>query len=209
MNIRRIIYLLLITTVAALLWYAYVYQPTPVQPEITTAVETDIEVKEKKPTNRKKTATPAKKASSQKPAEKKTTPVKTADTIAKKAPVKTNAQTRTISVHNGITKKMLTYKYLFMKYKPSSLSILVNGQELEQDVTQNITLVNNQLTIELAWEFLNGKRTGARTIIFEILPGVDTIELTFNWKEKQKVLIDEDVAKVISVEEPEEQLSEK
>jgi|GEM_PF-2280504 len=97
---------------------------------------------------------------------------------------------RTVTVQNNITKSMLTYSHWTGRYKPTTFAISINGKPLEQEQSHTIPMRNNRITIFYRYSFMNGYRTGARNITFVVDPDVNSLSLTFSWKNKWHVLLD-------------------
>ena len=107
---------------------------------------------------------------------------------------------RTVSVQNAITKKMLGYRYFGTHY-PTSFKITANGKEIKEDGKEFIKLANNQVTVRYSFEFLNGKRKGAKEITFAVKPQADNLSIAFDWKDTWRILIDKEKAEPISAKE--------
>lgn len=114
--------------------------------------------------------------------------------ITPSAPTETltdNTKTRKIIIKNGITKKMLSYKHWTGKYTPSIFTIKVNDMPITEGNEQTITLENNRFTVSYRYSFMNGYRTGARTITFIVNPEAHEVNLSFAWKNTWHVLCDQ------------------
>ncbi|MCX5925577.1 MAG: hypothetical protein NT124_04775 [Candidatus Dependentiae bacterium] len=96
-----------------------------------------------------------------------------------------------IIIKNGITKKMLSYKHWTGKYTPSIFTIKVNDTPIMEGDELAVTLHNNRFTVSYRYSFMNGYRTGARSITFIVNPNSTAINLSFNWKNKWHVLCDQ------------------
>lgn len=169
-------------------------QPVPVK-AVPEQHPTEIKTKQAAP-EKKAAVTEAPKA----PAETPAAPVKAGSA----QPVTTTDQLigeqRTISIQNAITKKMLGYRYFGTHY-PTSFKITANGKEIKEESKEFIKLANNQVTIRYTFEFLNGKRKGAKEITFAVKPNADNLSIAFDWKDTWRILIDKEKAEPISAKQ--------
>jgi len=103
-----------------------------------------------------------------------------------------------VTIENHITKKMLTYKY-FVSYSPTKFDLYANNvhlvtlDEKNRPISTNLNQVplkDNTLVIRYDYEFMNGSRKGAKEVIFEVNPNVSVLNLTFSWKDKWRVVLD-------------------
>jgi hypothetical protein len=97
---------------------------------------------------------------------------------------------RTITVVNGIEKKMLGYKKFGTHY-PTAFKITVGNSVIQQGDKVATAIKNNTLIVRYDFEFMNGYRNGAREVLIGLKPDAEAITLAFNWKEKQHLAIAE------------------
>lgn len=96
---------------------------------------------------------------------------------------------KSISVKNNITDKMLTYKKGFISYIPA-FKIVVNGISLAQGEQQSIEIPDQLLKVTYSYDFVNGYKTGTRTVVFNIPENLTEAAITFDWKNDWRVIID-------------------
>jgi hypothetical protein len=153
------------------------------------------------PTQEPEATIPAKKTEEkpapEQPAKTVTPAVVPAEVKPVTAPVSQAAQERTISIENKITKQMLGYRYFGTHY-PTMFKITANGTEIKPESKEFIKLADNQLTVRYTFEFLYGKRKGAKEITFAVKPQADNLSIAFDWKDTWRILIDKDKAEPIS-----------
>lgn len=111
----------------------------------------------------------------------------------------TKLTTRTLKVTNNISDKSLAYKYGFISYSPSSFAVHVDGKKIEATETLPITLQDNKITMRYDYEFLGGKRKGAKEIVFEIPAHTNELSFNFSWKEDHHFIINN--AKPVAIKE--------
>ncbi len=104
--------------------------------------------------------------------------------------VKVSNGPRTVKIKNNIVEKKLKYKYLFLSYIPTKFSITINGQELKRDEKMDVTIKDNKLSVRYDYEFMDGKRTGAKVVHFEVDPEAQELDLSFSWKDEWRIIID-------------------
>jgi hypothetical protein len=98
---------------------------------------------------------------------------------------------RTITIQNDITHKMITYKHWTGSYTPSIFDVSINGQILKEGEKRSITIHDNKLIISYRYSFMKGYRVGARNITFKVNPEAQLLSITFAWKNKWHVLLDQ------------------
>jgi len=99
------------------------------------------------------------------------------------------AQTN-ITVKNNIERNMLKYKHWSGTYEPSTFVIQVNEKKIEPGTQKSIPMIDGIIEVRFDYAFLNGKRKGAKIIVFEVDNDIVDVNITFNWKNKWQVLID-------------------
>lgn len=96
----------------------------------------------------------------------------------------------TVTVKNNITKKMITYTYMFVPYTPTLFTLTVNGKEMQLGEKAAITAPNGRLEIVYYAEFKNGYRKTSKKFVFHVKSNKKPVSLTFNWHKDQTVLAD-------------------
>ena len=86
---------------------------------------------------------------------------------------------------------MLQYKHWTGKYSPTKFLVTANGIPLEPGQTTSIMVTNNKLDLRFEHEFMNGKRSGDKTVPFTLKDDTIAIDLTFSWKEDDRFIIKE------------------
>ncbi len=97
---------------------------------------------------------------------------------------------KTISIKNNIEQDMLKYKHWSGTYEPSTFVIQVNEKEIEPGTQKSIPMIDGIIEVRFDYAFLNGKRKGAKIIVFEVDNDIVDLNITFNWRDKWQVLID-------------------
>ncbi len=131
----------------------------------------------------------------------------TPESVAEKPePKRVQSQKGSITINNELTKKMITYKY-FVSYSPTKFDLYANGVHLvtldkkHRPISTNLNKVplkDGKLVVLYEYEFMGGSRKGAKEITFDVAPDADVLNLTFNWRDKWRVILDN--ATPISVE---------
>lgn len=116
--------------------------------------------------------------------------VKPTSPITKQNETKTATQLQTITIKNDIEPSMLQYKHWTGTYKPSIFVITINGQTIEQGKEYQVTATDNMLEIGYNYSFMNGMRTGAKIVKFQIEKNTEPLNLTFSWDNEWRVIID-------------------
>lgn len=98
-------------------------------------------------------------------------------------------QPRLVTIHNRITKKMITYHKAFMSYTPA-FSIEINGTLVANEESIAVTPIDNSVQVTYYYNFLNGYRVGFRTIRVTLPDNQDQFTLTFSWKNEHHIIID-------------------
>ncbi len=109
-----------------------------------------------------------------------------------------SSQKGTVTVNNELTKKMITYKY-FVSYSPTKFDLYANGVHLvtldkkHRPISTNLNKVplkDGKLVVLYEYEFMGGSRKGAKEVTFDVAPDANVLKLTFNWKNKWRVILD-------------------
>ena len=86
---------------------------------------------------------------------------------------------------------MLKYKHWSGTYEPSTFVMHVNEKEIELGTQKSIPMIDNGIIeVRFDYAFLNGKRKGAKIVVFEVDNDIVDLNITFNWKNKWQVIID-------------------
>jgi hypothetical protein len=107
----------------------------------------------------------------------------------KQLPQKVVTGTRQVTFKNGITKPMLAYSYLFIKYSPSRFTVSINGQQIDPGQEKAITVTHNKITVQYAFEF-GTHRSGTRSAEYSVDENTTTAAFTFGWKKTIRIAID-------------------
>jgi len=97
---------------------------------------------------------------------------------------------KNVTIQNLIEQDMLKYKHWTGTYEPTTFVLSINDKEITSGSKEMVTTVDNILSVRFDYAFLNGKRKGAKIISFEVEENVKDLNITFNWKDKWQVLID-------------------
>jgi hypothetical protein len=98
-----------------------------------------------------------------------------------------------ITLKPNISSKDLSYKYGFFKYSPTSISLTINGKDIEINNYDPIIIEfdkSNILTACCKYKFIAGYE-GVVVTTWKVKPGA-TYDVTFSWKTPEKILIDGD-----------------
>lgn len=112
-----------------------------------------------------------------------------------------SGQERTITINPEITSKKLSYKYGFISYSPTDLSLTINGKEIIVNNTDPITIKvdgNSIITTCCEYKFIAGYE-GKKTAKWKVKPETTELTASFSWKTPEKILLEG--AELISVEE--------
>jgi hypothetical protein len=99
-----------------------------------------------------------------------------------------------ITINNNIKPDMLTYKHWTGKYNPDSFKVFVNNTEVAQG--NSLQLPSETKTVDLTFDysFVNGKRTGSKTVSYELNENSTQGNITFSWDDDNKIIIDNGTA---------------
>jgi len=104
-------------------------------------------------------------------------------TPQKKTPEQKN---RTITINTKITENMIRYSYFGASYKPD-FSLKVNNQELRCSESKKVTLNENKMKVRYDYNF-SGFKKGAKEVVFEVPNDIDTVDVTFSWDNRWRVV---------------------
>lgn len=95
-----------------------------------------------------------------------------------------------IRIKNSIEKNMLKYEHWTGTYEPTSFALAVNNKEITPGTQEKIQMIDGIIAVRFDYAFLNGKRKGAKIITFEVDENTKDLNITFEWKDKWQVLIE-------------------
>jgi hypothetical protein len=101
-----------------------------------------------------------------------------------------NAKPSSIVITNAIEPSMLAYKHWTGTYNPDKFTIAVNGVEVAQGAQHTLPASKDPVEIRFDYSFVNGKRTGAHTIAYELNENITQANITFSWNDEWKVIVD-------------------
>ncbi len=95
-----------------------------------------------------------------------------------------------IAITNAIEPSMLAYKHWTGTYSPDKFTLTINGVEVAQGANCTITTTKEPLEISYSYSFMNGMRTGAKTVSYQLNENIAHARITFSWKDNWKVIVD-------------------
>lgn len=100
-------------------------------------------------------------------------------------------QKRIITVTHHINNETLGYQHWTGTYHPTTFVIHANDIHLdEENKPFKIEITDNTLAIRFDYAFLNGKRKGAKSILFDIPDQLEQCDITFDWKDEWQMLVE-------------------
>ena len=99
-----------------------------------------------------------------------------------------------ITISNNIKPDMLTYKHWTGKYNPDSFKVSVNNSEIAQGATLQIPSETKTVNLTFDYSFVNGKRTGSKTVAYKLNDDATQANITFSWDNDNKIIIDNGTA---------------
>jgi hypothetical protein len=103
-------------------------------------------------------------------------------------------QATPITITNAIEPNMLEYKHWTGKYSPETFIISVNGTKIEQGKTCEVPATATTVEIGYTYSFMNGMKTGGRKISYQLNENITQANITFNWKDDWRVVVDNGTA---------------
>ena len=97
---------------------------------------------------------------------------------------------QSITVTNSIEPHMLEYKHWTGKYSPEQFSISINGVAIESGKTCEIPANSKTIDIGYSYSFMNGMKSGGRKISYQLNENISQANITFNWKDDWRVVVD-------------------
>ncbi len=95
---------------------------------------------------------------------------------------------RTITICNGITKKMISYNKSFLSYTPH-FQLRVNDIALKPGEQKSIDVEDDKLKVTYTYNFLNGYKKGTKEITFKLQPAQKDLNVKFSWQNDWRVII--------------------
>lgn len=99
-----------------------------------------------------------------------------------------------ITINNNIKPDMLTYKHWTGKYNPDSFKVFVNSTEVTQGNSLQIPSGTKTVDLTFDYSFVNGKRTGSKTVSYKLNEDATQANITFSWDNDNKIIIDNGTA---------------
>lgn len=94
---------------------------------------------------------------------------------------------RKVTLVNSIQKDSLAYKSIFGTFSPTTFIVSINGKEIKEKENQTIDAIDNKVTVRFDASFLNGYRTTARELTFEVAQGKSSYDVTFSWDLRHRI----------------------
>jgi hypothetical protein len=104
--------------------------------------------------------------------------------------IASNVAAKPITITNAIEQSMLEYKHWTGKYSPEKFVITINGTEIETGKTTEIPPNSTTVEIGYTYSFMNGMKSGGRKISYELSENITQANITFDWKNNQRVILD-------------------
>lgn len=95
-----------------------------------------------------------------------------------------------ITITNAIEPSMLEYKHWTGKYSPEQFAITINGTEIETGKTCDIPANATTVEIGYTYSFMNGMKSGGRKISYQLDENTSQVNISFDWKDDWRVIID-------------------
>jgi hypothetical protein len=99
-----------------------------------------------------------------------------------------------ITINNNIKPDILTYKHWTGKYNPDSFKVFVNKTEVAQGNSFQLPSETKTVDLTFDYSFVNGKRTGSKTVSYKLNEDVTQANITFSWDNDNKIIIDNGTA---------------
>jgi hypothetical protein len=106
------------------------------------------------------------------------------------ATVSVASKQTSIIITNAIEPSMLAYKHWTGTYNPDKFTITVNDVEVAQGAQHTLSATADPVNIRFDYSFVNGKRTGAHVISYELNENITQANITFSWNDEWKVMVD-------------------
>lgn len=98
---------------------------------------------------------------------------------------------RKITIKNGITDDMLTYKHWSGKHSPTTFSVTVNGSHIDRNDAIELEVEDQTETISVEWAYefkkMGVHRTGSKVETVRIEPDKEEATIRFAWDRTQRI----------------------
>ena len=118
------------------------------------------------------------------------TSITTTDLSDEHTPDQPQSVCPTIVITNSIESAMLGYKHWTGTYTPDIFTISINDTEIAPGETYTSNNSEDVLRVTCHYSFMNGMRSGDKTVLYKLHQGCSTATLTFSWLEPHKIIID-------------------
>lgn len=95
-----------------------------------------------------------------------------------------------ITITNAIDADMLKYKHWTGTYSPEIFTVQIDGTEVAQGAQHTIPAETKTIDVMFSYSFMNGMRTGSKTVSYQLNENITQANITFSWKEDRKILVD-------------------
>lgn len=95
-----------------------------------------------------------------------------------------------ITITNAIAPSMLEYKHWTGKYSPDVFTVSVNGTEVATGTTCEIPGDSSTIEVGYTYSFMNGMRSGGKKISYQLNENIAQANITFDWKNDWRVIVD-------------------
>ena len=110
----------------------------------------------------------------------------------------TQSASRTLHVHNNIPLESLPVKHWTGTYAPTKLEITINGEPfiivgddaIPQGTTKDISCTDGCVKVDYMYEFMNGMRKGADTLLYTVPAHAEQLTMHFSWETPWHVELD-------------------
>jgi hypothetical protein len=117
---------------------------------------------------------------------------------------------KTIQFTSAINDNKKGYNLVFMTYRPSKFKVSINGQELADNSSIHIPIVNDEFIIRYDYLFSLIKDPGFREVKFRLKPGRVACTVDFSFMHETRFIIDHaDFVEVVALFEPGSQYAPK
>jgi hypothetical protein len=99
-------------------------------------------------------------------------------------------QPQSITITNGIKPDMLAYKHWTGTYTPDEFTVTINGVSIAQGAQHTLPADTTNIDLQYHYSFMNGMRSGTKTVSYQLHENVSTACITFSWKDDWKLLLD-------------------
>jgi len=96
---------------------------------------------------------------------------------------------RPITITNAISADMLKYKHWTGTYSPETFTVHIDGTEVAQGTQHTVPAETKTIDVMFTYSFMNGMRTGSKTVSYQLHENITQADITFSWKEDHKILV--------------------